>query len=82
MKKRPSSIVREYKFDTVQAFYKEFETAKKENLEYQAARAEYEKIYGEKVTDSMSIRNRLRQMVKEREAARVHHTKQKDQGTR
>ena len=45
MKKRLSSIVREYKFDSVQAFYKEFDAAKKENLEYQAARAEYDKIY-------------------------------------
>lgn len=61
MKKRLSSIVREYKFDSIQAFYKEFEAAKSENLEYQAARAEYDKIYGDKAADSMGIRDRLRQ---------------------
>ena len=33
MKKRLSSIVRECKFDSVQGFYKEFDAAKKENLE-------------------------------------------------
>ena len=59
MKKRLSSIVREYKFDSVQAFYKEFDAAKKENLEYQVACAEYEKIYGEKAADSVSVRDRL-----------------------
>ena len=85
MKKRLSSIVREYKFDSVQAFYKEFDAAKKEYLEYQAARAEYEKIYREKAADSMSIRDRLRlkgQIVKEREADRVHRTRQKDKDAR
>ena len=85
MKKRLSSIVKEYKFDSVQAFYKELNAAKKEYLEYQAARAEYEKTYGEKVVDTRSVRNKLKQkeqIVKEREAGRVHHTKQKDQGTR
>ena len=55
MKKRLSSIVREYKFDSVQAFYKEFNAAKKEYFDYQAARTEWEKIYGEKAVDSMSI---------------------------
>ena len=85
MKKRLSSIVREYKFDTVQAFYKEFETAKKENLEYQAARAEYEKIHGDKAVDSVSIRDRLKQkeqIVKEREKCRVYQARQKDKGAR
>ena len=85
IKKRLSSIVREYKFDSVQAFYKEFDAAKKEYLEYQAARAEYEKIYREKAADSMSIRDRLRlkgQIVKEREADRVHRTRQKDKDAR
>ena len=85
MKKRLSSIVREYKFDSMQAFYKEFDAAKKEYLEYQAARAEYEKIYGEKAADTKSVRNRLRQkeqMVKEREADRVHQARQKDKGAR
>lgn len=31
MKKRLSSIVKEYHFDSVQAFYKEFKAAEKEN---------------------------------------------------
>ncbi len=85
MKKRLSSIVKEYKFDSVQAFYKEFNAAKKENLAYQATRAEYEKIYGEKVANTTSVRDRLRQkeqIVKEREAGRVHQARQKDKGAR
>ena len=61
MKKRLSSIVKEYNFDSVQAFYREFDASKRENLEYQAARAEYEKIHGEKANDIMSIKERLRQ---------------------
>ena len=46
---------------------------------------EYEKIYGEKAADSMSIRDRLRQkeqIVKERETGRVHQARQKDKGER
>ena len=85
MKKRLSSIVREYKFDSVQAFYKEFNAAKREYLDYKAACAEYEKIYGDKVTDTMSIRDRLwqnEQIVKEREASKVHQTRWKDKGAR
>ena len=85
MKKRLSSIVRECKFDSVQAFYKEFNAAKKESMAYEAACAEYEKIYGEKVVDTRSVRNKLKQkeqVVKEREAGRVHQTKQKNQGAR
>ena len=85
MKKRLSSIVREYRFGSIQAFYKEFESAKSENLEYQAARAEYDKIYGDKAADSMSIRDRLRQkeqIVSKREAGRAHQAMQKDKGTR
>ena len=85
MKKRLSSIVKEYKFDSVQAFYKEFNAAKREYLDYEAARAEYEKTYGDKVTDTMSIRERLRQneqIVKEREEGRVHQTRRKDKGAR
>ena len=77
--------MREYKFDTVQAFYKEFNASKGENLEYQAACVEYEKIYGGKAADSMSIRDRLRQkeqIVKERETGRVHQARQKDKGER
>ena len=77
--------MREYKFDSVQAFYKELKAAKGEYLDYQADCAKYEKIYGEKAADSVSIRDRLRQkeqMVKERETGRVHQTKQKDKGAR
>lgn len=83
MKKRLSSIVREYKFDSVQAFYKELNAAEKENRDYKSARAEYEKIYGEKAADSMSIKDRLRQkeqIVKEREAGRGYRARQKDKG--
>ena len=85
MKKRFSSIVKDYGFDSVQAFYKEFNAAKREYLDYKAACAEYEKIYGDKVMDAMSVRDRLRkkeQMVKEREAGRMHQTRQKDKGAR
>ena len=85
MKKRLSSIVREYKFDSVQAFYKEFNPAKKEYFEYQVARAEWEKTYGEKAAVPISIREQLRkkeQIVKEREANRVHQARQKDKGAR
>lgn len=41
-----SSILKGYHFDSVQAFYKEFNTAKRENLNYETACAEYEKTYG------------------------------------
>lgn len=85
MKKRLSSIVREYKFDSVQAFYKELNAAEKENRDYKSARAEYEKIYGEKAADSMIIKDRLRQkeqIVKEREAGRGYRARQKDKGVR
>ncbi|MDE5804132.1 MAG: hypothetical protein K2I22_14610 [Lachnospiraceae bacterium] len=51
MKRQLSSIVKEYKFDFVQAFYTEFKVAKSEYLDYKAARAEWEKTYGEKVTE-------------------------------
>ena len=85
MKKRLSSIVKEYKFDSVQAFYKEFNAAKKEHLDYGTALADWEETYGSKVADSMSIRDRLRQkeqIVKEREASRVYQARQKDKGAR
>ena len=85
MKKRLSSIVREYKFDSVQAFYKEFNVAKKEYFDYQAARTEWEKIYEEKAADTMSVRDRLRQkqqMIIEREATRAHQARKKDRGAR
>ncbi len=85
MKKRLSSIVRECKFDSFQAFYKEFNAAKKESMDYEAACAEYEKTFGEKAVDTRSVRNKLKQkeqIIKEREAGRVHQTKQRDQGAR
>ena len=85
MKKRLSSIVKEYKFDSIQVFYKEFKAAKSGYLEYKAACAEWEKTYGEKVTNPKSIREQLRQKeqrVKEREAGKVHQTRQKDKGAR
>lgn len=77
--------MREYKFDSVQAFNKEFNASRKEYSDYQAAQAEWAKTYGDKVEDSMSIRDRLRQkeqIVKIREANRVHQTRQKDKGAR
>lgn len=73
MKKRLFSIMRENKFGSGQAFYKEFEAAKGEYLDYKAARAEWDKTYGDKVTVPTSIKERLRQkeqIVKEREANR------------
>jgi len=85
MKKRLSSIVKEYHFDSVQAFYKELNAAKKENYDYEVACAEYEKTYGEKVVNTKSVRDRLRQKeraIKEREAGRVHQARQKDKGAR
>ena len=85
MKKHLSSIVKEYHFDSVQAFYKEFDAAKKENQNYEVACADYEKAYGEKVTDTKSVRNRLRQkeqIVNEREASRDYQAMQKDEGAR
>ena len=85
MKKRLSSIVREYNFDSVQAFNKELNAAKRENQDYEAAYAEYEKTYGEKVVDTRSVRERIRQkeqIVKDREAGRAHQARQKDKGAR
>lgn len=70
--------MKEHYFDSVQAFYKELNTAKKENHNYEAACAEYEKICGEKVVDTKSIRDRLKQKeqrVKEREAGREHRAR-------
>ena len=85
MKKRLSSIVKEYKFDSAQTFYKEFDAAKREYLDYETARAKYEKTYGDKATDTMSIRDRLRQyeqIIKEWEAGRDYRARQKDKGAR
>ena len=85
MKKRLSSIVKEHHFDSMQAFYKELDVAKRENQNYEAACAEYEKTYGEKVVDTKSVRDRLRQKeraIKERDAGRVHQARQNDQGAR
>ena len=69
----------------MQAFYKELDAAKRENLEYMAVCAEYDKIYGDKAANYMSIRDRIRQkeqLVKQREAGRVHQIRQKDKGAR
>ena len=77
--------MKEYNFDSVQAFNKELNAAKCENIEYQVARTEYDKIYGDKAADTMSVRDRLRQkeqIVKEREAGRVNQARQKDKGVR
>ena len=85
MKKRLSSIVKEYKFDSAQEFYNEFNAAKREYLDYEEACAEWEKAYGDKVVDTVSIRDRLRkkqEMVKEREAGRVNRTRQEDKRAR
>ncbi len=57
----------------------------RENQDYEAALAEYEKNYGEKVVNTKSVRDRLRQkeqVVKIREAGRVHQARQKDKGAR
>ena len=65
--------MKEYKFDSVQAFYKELKATKREYLDYKADCAEWEKAYGGKATNPKSIREQLRQkeqVVKEREASR------------
>ncbi len=85
MKKRLSSIVKEHKFDSVHMFYKEFNAAKREYLDYKTVRAEWEKTYGGKVMNPMSIKERLsqkEQIVKEREANRDYQVRQKDRGAR
>jgi len=85
MKKRLSSIVKEYKFDSVQAFYKEFHAAERGYLDYEAASAEWEKAYGDIGRKPTSMKERLRQkqqLVKTREAGRAHQTRQKEQGAR
>lgn len=73
------------KFDSVQAFYKEFNVSKKEYFAYKAACAEWDKIYGDKAVVPTSIKERLRQkeqIVKIREAGRTYQTRQKDKGAR
>ena len=40
MKKNLSSIVKDYKFDSVQEFYKEFDAAKKVYLDYESVLAD------------------------------------------
>ena len=85
MKKRLFSIVKEYNFDSVQAFNKELNAAKRENQNYEVACVEYEKTYGEKVVNTRSVRERIRQkeqIVKDREVGRVHQVRQKDKGAR
>lgn len=50
-----------------------------------AALSEWEKAYGEKAADSMSLKDRLKakeQIVKEREADRDYQSKKKDKGAR
>ena len=77
--------MKEYKFDSVQAFYKEFKATKKEYLDYKAACTEWEKTYGDKATNPKSIIDRLRQkeqIVKEREAGRDYRERYKDKGAR
>lgn len=61
MKKRLSSIVNEHHFDSVQVFYKELNAAKKKYLDDQAVCVEYEQACKDKVRDTISIRDRLRQ---------------------
>lgn len=75
--------MRKYKFDSVKSFYIELNVSKKEYLDYKAICTEYEKIYGSKVADTMSVRDSLRkkkQRVKERGAGRVYQMRQKDKG--
>lgn len=62
-----------------------WEWTKREKLDYEATCADCKKICGNKVTESVSVRDRLRQkeqVVKEREASRVHRARQKDKGAR
>ena len=85
MKKHLSSIVREYKFDSVQAFNKELNASKREYFDYKAARAEWDKTYGDKAAVPTSIKERLRQkdqIVKAREADRVYQARRNDKGAR
>lgn len=73
--------MREYKFDSVQAFYKEFNAAKREKFDYEVALSDWKKTYGEKVTVPISIKERLKQkeqIVKEREDSREYRARQKD----
>ena len=85
MKKHLSSIVREYKFDSVQAFNKELNASKREYFDYKAACAEWDKTYGDKAAVPTSIKERLRQkdqIVKAREADRVYQARRNDKGAR
>lgn len=69
----------------VSLIQEEFNVAEKEYFDYQAACAEWKKTCGNEAGNSMSIRDRLKQkeqIVKEREANRVHQAKQKDIGVR
>lgn len=85
MKKYLSSIVKEYGFDSVQAFSKALNASKREYFGYKEIRAEWDKAYGDKAAAPTSIKERLRQkeqIVKEREAGRIHQARQKDKGAR
>ena len=71
--------------NSVQAFYKELNTAKREKQNYETACVEYEKTYGEKVVNTRSVRERIQQkeqIVKDRELGRENPAKQKDKGAR
>ncbi len=85
MKKRLSAIVREYNFDSVQAFHKELKAAEKEYLAYQAACEKWEKAYGDRGKEPTSMKEQLmqkQQEVKKREAGREHPARQKEKGAR
>ena len=85
MKKRLSSIVKEYKFDSVQGFYKEFNVAKREYIDYKAACAEWEKTYDDKMTDSLSLKDRLRQkqqILRDRTTNKDYQKRNIDKGAR
>lgn len=85
MKKRLSSIVKEYKFDSVQVFYKEFNVAKREYIDYKAACAEWEKTYDDKMTDSLSLKDRLRQkqqILRDRTTNKDYQKRNIDKGAR
>lgn len=85
MKKHLSSIVKEYRFDSVQAFNRELNASKREYFDYKASCAEWDKTYGDKAAAPISVKERLRQkeqIIKEREANKVHQARQRDKGAR
>ena len=63
----------------------ELNAAKRENQDYELACVEYEKTYGEKVVNTRSVRDRIRQRelaIKESEAGRENQVRRKDKGAR